>query len=131
MFLFRPIQWAVSAFVTLLALYAFFFVPVGGTRTPYEHVRRILGTREAQEFEQDVARAGARVAGKVRQEIGQAVDRAARDLADGGRVVPSPVQATPVQDAGLATDAAHAVTARPASPTPSRQHPRHVRPPPR
>ena len=71
--MFRATRWIVSSLVTLLALYAYFFVPIGGTRTLWDHTRRILGTTEAHELGDDLRTAGDRVATKIRREVIPAV----------------------------------------------------------
>ena len=49
-------------------LYVFFFVPLG-SRTLYDHFKRIAGTSEAQEMGRDVSGAGQRVITKARDEL--------------------------------------------------------------
>jgi len=65
----RPVRWAVSSLCTLVGLWVFFFVPIGGTRTLWEHTRRIVGTPEARELGQDLGRASGQVADRVRREV--------------------------------------------------------------
>ncbi|MDB4930617.1 MAG: hypothetical protein JWM10_3101 [Myxococcaceae bacterium] len=62
-------RWILSSLVTLIALYAFFFVPIGGTRTLWDHTRRILETPEAHELGHDIRTAGDGVATKIRREV--------------------------------------------------------------
>lgn len=45
---FRLARWAIDAVVTLFALYAFAFVPLGN-QTGFQHLRDILATEEARE----------------------------------------------------------------------------------
>lgn len=54
----------------MIALYVFFFVPVG-SRTLYEYSRRIMGTSEAQEFGHEMRGAGTRVITTAQHEIRQ------------------------------------------------------------
>lgn len=65
----RPLRWAISSVTTLVGLWVFFFVPIGGTRTLWDHTRRILGTPEAQELGSDLGRASTQVADRVRREV--------------------------------------------------------------
>ncbi len=66
----RLIRWAASSLLTLVLLWAFFFVPVGGgQRTLWDHTRRIWATPEAQDLRQDIDRAGHQVATKIRDEV--------------------------------------------------------------
>lgn len=65
-------RWAGSAFVTLIAAYVFFFVPIG-RRTLYDHVRRIATTPEAREFGDEMRVAGARVAERTREEVASVI----------------------------------------------------------
>ena len=66
----RLIRWAVSSFASLLLLWAYFFVPLGGSqRTLWDHTRRIWSTPEAQDLRHDIDRAGHQVATKVRDEV--------------------------------------------------------------
>lgn len=66
----RLIRWALSALVTLVLLWTFFFIPVGGgSRTLWDHTRRIWSTPEAQDLRQDIDRAGQQVATKIRDEV--------------------------------------------------------------
>lgn len=67
--MFRATRWMVSSLITLLALYAYFFVPITGSRTLWDHTRRILGTPEAHELGDDIRTAGDRVATKIRREV--------------------------------------------------------------
>lgn len=67
--MFRATRWILSSLVSLLALYAYFFVPIGGTRTLWDHTRRILGTTEAHELGDDIRSAGDQVATKIRREV--------------------------------------------------------------
>ena len=71
--MFRATRWILSSLVTLIALYAYFFVPIGGTRTLWEHTRRILGTPEAHDLGNDIRSAGDDVATKIRREVIPAV----------------------------------------------------------
>lgn len=71
--MFRALRWIGSSLVSLAMLYAFFFVPLGGTRTLWDHTRRILGTPEAHELGEDIRSAGDRVATKIRREVVPAV----------------------------------------------------------
>jgi hypothetical protein len=71
--MFRAARWILSSLVTLIALYAFFFVPIGGTRTLWDHTRRILGTPEAHELGHDIRVAGDEVTTKIRREVIPAV----------------------------------------------------------
>lgn len=48
----------------LLAMYAFATVPLG-KKTGLEHVKRILGTREAQEAGAELKQAGGRLVGEL------------------------------------------------------------------
>jgi hypothetical protein len=66
--MFKLARWAGSAFVTLIAAYVFFFVPIG-RRTLYDHTRRIATTPEAREFGDEMRIAGARVAERTRDEV--------------------------------------------------------------
>lgn len=66
--MFKLARWAGSAFVTLIAAYVFFFVPIG-RRTLYDHARRIATTPEAREFGDEMRVAGERVAGRTRDEL--------------------------------------------------------------
>lgn len=66
--MFRLARWAGSAFVTLIAAYVFFFVPIG-RRTLYDHARRIATTPEAREFGDEMRVAGSRVAERTRDEV--------------------------------------------------------------
>lgn len=66
----RLIRWAVSSFASLLLLWAYFFVPLGGSqRTLWDHTRRIWSTPEAQDLRTDIDRAGHQVATKIRNEV--------------------------------------------------------------
>ncbi|MDO9022345.1 MAG: hypothetical protein Q8S73_01095 [Deltaproteobacteria bacterium] len=65
----RATRWILSSLVTLLGLYAYFFVPITGTRTLWDHTRRILATPEAHELGDDIRTAGDRVATKIRSEV--------------------------------------------------------------
>lgn len=67
--MFRAGRWIVSSLFTLVVLYAYFFVPIGGTRTLWEHTRRILGTPEAHELGHDIRSASDQVATKIRREV--------------------------------------------------------------
>lgn len=69
----RVARWILSSLVTLVVLYAYFFVPLGGTRTLWEHTRRILGTPEARELGSDLRTASDRVATRIRREVIPAV----------------------------------------------------------
>jgi hypothetical protein len=71
--MFRVARWIVSSLVTLLALYAYFFVPIEGDRTLWDHTRRVLGSREAHDLGRDLQTAGDRVATKIRREVVPAV----------------------------------------------------------
>ena len=51
---------SIDLIVLLFALYAFAFVPLG-RRTGLEHVRAIIGTREAQRAGEELAEAGDRL----------------------------------------------------------------------
>jgi hypothetical protein len=66
--MFKLARWVGSAFVTLIAAYVFFFVPIG-RRTLYDHARRIATTPEAREFGDEMRTAGARVAERTRDEV--------------------------------------------------------------
>lgn len=66
--MFRLARWAGSAFVTLIAAYVFFFVPIG-RRTLFDHTRRIATTPEAREFGDEMRTASARVAERTRDEV--------------------------------------------------------------
>ncbi|MEI8256947.1 MAG: hypothetical protein WCJ30_14840 [Deltaproteobacteria bacterium] len=66
--IFGTAKLVVSLFVTMIAMYVFFFVPVG-SRTLYEYSRRIAGTSEAQEFGHEMRGAGTRVITKAQHEI--------------------------------------------------------------
>ena len=66
--MFKLARWAGSAFVTLIAAYVFFFVPIG-RRTLYDHTRRIATTPEAREFGDEMRVAGSRVAERTRDEV--------------------------------------------------------------
>lgn len=66
----RLIRWAFSTLATLVLLWAYFFVPVGGNgRTLWEHTRRIWATPEAQDLRRDIDHAGNQVATKIRDEV--------------------------------------------------------------
>lgn len=66
----RMIRWVASSLATLVLLWAFFFVPLGGgRRTLWDHTRRIWSTPEAQELRTDIDRAGHQVATKIRDEV--------------------------------------------------------------
>lgn len=67
--MFRLGRWIVSSLVTLIVLYAYFFVPIGGTRTLWDHTRRIIATPEAHELGHDIRSAGDQVATKIRREV--------------------------------------------------------------
>lgn len=67
--MFRLGRWIVSSLVTLVVLYAYFFVPIGGTRTLWDHTRRIIATPEAHELGHDIRNAGDQVATKIRREV--------------------------------------------------------------
>lgn len=67
--MFRPLRWIASALSTLVGLYVFFFVPIGGPRTLWDHTRRIMGTPEAQELGRDLHHAGEQVADRVQHEV--------------------------------------------------------------
>lgn len=67
--MFRPLRWIVSGLTTLIGLWVFFFVPIGGTRTLWDHTRRIMGTPEAQELGHDLHRASEQVADRVQHEV--------------------------------------------------------------
>ncbi len=71
--MFRATRWILSSLVTLLALYVYFFVPITGTRTLWDHTRRVLGTQEAHDLGDDLRTAGDRVATKIRREVIPAV----------------------------------------------------------
>jgi hypothetical protein len=95
----RPVRWALSLLTTTIALYVFFFVPIGA-RTLYDHVKRIAATPEAQDLGRDVAHAGERVGTKIRAELRQGLmlDR------DGGVRRPdvaSDDAPVPARDAGM------------------------------
>jgi hypothetical protein len=66
--MFKLARWVGSAFVTLVAAYVFFFVPIG-RRTLFDHAKRIATTPEAVEFGDEMRVAGERVAGRTRDEI--------------------------------------------------------------
>jgi hypothetical protein len=66
--MFRLARWAGSAFVTLIAAYVFFFVPIG-RRTLFDHTKRIATTPEAREFGDEMRVAGSRVAERTRDEF--------------------------------------------------------------
>ncbi len=65
----RLLRWAATGVVSLVLLWAFFYVPVGGGRTLWEHTRRIAGTPEARDLGHDLDRARIDVANKVRDEV--------------------------------------------------------------
>ncbi|MBL8604272.1 MAG: hypothetical protein JNK72_20255 [Myxococcales bacterium] len=65
----RPVRWALSTLSTLVGLWVFFFVPVGGPRTLWDHTRRILGTPEARELGHDLGNASNQVADRMRREV--------------------------------------------------------------
>lgn len=66
----RLFRWAISSFASLLLLWAYFFVPLGGgQRTLWDHTRRIWSTPEAQDLRHDIDRAGHQVATKIRDEV--------------------------------------------------------------
>ncbi|MFO0626769.1 MAG: hypothetical protein U0325_14235 [Polyangiales bacterium] len=66
----RMIRWAASSLVSLVLLWAYFFVPIGGSqRTLWDHTRRIWSTPEAQDLRHDIDRAGHQVATKIRDEV--------------------------------------------------------------
>lgn len=67
--MFRAVRWLASCSVTMVALYAYFFVPISGTRTLWDHTRLILGTPEAHALGDDLRTAGTRVATKIRREV--------------------------------------------------------------
>lgn len=71
--MFRAGRWIVSSLLSLIVLYAYFFVPIGGTRTLWDHTRRILGTQEAHELGSDLRHASDQVATKIRREVIPAV----------------------------------------------------------
>ncbi len=64
----RLVRWAGSLLGSILALYTFFFVPLGGSRTLWEHTRRIARTPEAQDLGRDLGRAGHDAASKLARE---------------------------------------------------------------
>ncbi len=86
----------VSLFVTMIAAYVFFFVPVG-RRTLYDYSRRIAGTSEAQEFGHEMRGAGTRVITKAQNEIREGLPMpGARDGGFGGFSIPvAPALPTP------------------------------------
>jgi hypothetical protein len=66
----RLFRWVLSTLTTLLLLWAYFFVPLGGNgRTLWDHTRRIWSTPEAQDLRQDIDHAGHQVATKIRDEV--------------------------------------------------------------
>ncbi|MBK8691496.1 MAG: hypothetical protein IPN17_04125 [Deltaproteobacteria bacterium] len=71
--MYRAARWILSSLVTLVVLYVYFFIPLTGTRTLWDHTRRILGTQEARELGVDLRTAGDRVATKIRREVIPAV----------------------------------------------------------
>jgi hypothetical protein len=66
--IFGAAKMAISLFVTMIALYVFFFVPVG-RRTLYDYARRIADTPEAQEFGHEMRGASERVMDKAQHEL--------------------------------------------------------------
>lgn len=88
--MFALARYALSAVVTVVLLWGYFFIPVGGHRTLWEHTRRIMGTPEAQELGGDVRRAGSDVADRVRRDVIPAVMNLG---ADGGVDAGSPARA--------------------------------------
>lgn len=79
--IFGTAKLAASLFVTMIAFYVFFFVPVG-PRTLFEYTRRIAGTPEAQEFGHEMRGAGERVIDKAQHEIRDGIPLPS--LGDGG-----------------------------------------------
>ncbi|MEZ4407100.1 MAG: hypothetical protein R3A52_11560 [Polyangiales bacterium] len=67
--MFGLLRYALSAVVTVVLLWAFFFIPVGGRLTLWQHTRRIMGTPEAQELGTDLRRAGHDVSDQVRRDV--------------------------------------------------------------
>jgi hypothetical protein len=69
-FMTRMIRWAASSLVSLVLLWAYFFVPIGDSqRTLWDHTRRIWSTPEARDLRHDIDRAGHQVATKIRDEV--------------------------------------------------------------
>jgi hypothetical protein len=66
--------------LTVLAAYAFFFIPVGH-KTPYQHLVDILSTEPAREAAADFRSAGTELAGRILEES----KTAAHGAADAGR----------------------------------------------
>ena len=103
-------------------LYVFFFVPLG-SRTLYDHAKRIAGTPEAHDLGRDVSGAGQRVITKARDEL-RTNFSLPRDGRDGGLsryfdptglsgapVLPQP--RTVSSDAGTRARSGHAVVTQP------------------
>ncbi len=67
--MFRVGRWIASSLSTLVFLYVFFEVPVGGTRTLWQHAQRIMATPEAHDLGTDLRSAGDQVAHRVRTEV--------------------------------------------------------------
>ncbi len=69
---------ALNAAVLLLALAAFFFLPLGA-KTPYEHLRAILATEPAQEASRALVDTSRRLLGRVAEEVERMRREAPRD----------------------------------------------------
>lgn len=69
--IFRPVRWAVGAFVTFAVAWFVFMVPLG-RYTLFEHAMRIGATDEARELGSEVGAASDRLRGEVVRQIGEA-----------------------------------------------------------
>lgn len=85
----QALRWVVSAVTALALLYLFFFVPLG-TRTLYEHARRVASTEEAQELGRDVSRASQQVLDRTREELESQLRFDLREAGAGDATAPSP-----------------------------------------
>lgn len=91
--MFSLVRYAVGAVFTVVILWAFFFIPVGGRRTLWQHTQRIVGTQEAQDLGHDLSRAGHDVADRVEREVVPmfgARDGGAADASEGSMASPTP-----------------------------------------
>ena len=92
--LLRPIKWAFSIVASVVMLWVFFFVPIG-SRTLFDHVKRIAGTPEARDLGHDIQRAGEQVYDRARTELREGFatgdgghDAGAREVTAGHGVPP-------------------------------------------
>ncbi|MDP3278811.1 MAG: hypothetical protein Q8Q09_26705 [Deltaproteobacteria bacterium] len=92
--MFKLARWMGSAFVTMVGLYVFFFIPIG-RRTLCDHARRVATTPEAREFGDEMRQAGGRVADRTRSEFEGVIRHGVLPNDAGAREAPAPEPDSP------------------------------------